>query len=376
MERNFYTVLGVEKNATANEIKKAYRKMAMQYHPDKNPGNKVAEEKFKAAAQAYEVLSDPEKRERYDQFGADAFQNGNGGGGSHRTHFYEDFNDLFNYSFGSFFGGGNRRTHLKVGQDLRIRIKISLKEAAQGGEKKVKIKRYVRCDTCNGNGTAPGTELENCSHCQGSGQVRKVTRTVLGDMVTMNNCSNCFGSGKQAKKPCIDCQGEGRRSIEELISFQLPAGMQAGMEMALKEKGNVPIRGGFPGNLIIQIHEEEEEEFKREGINIWYVLHISFIDATLGCEMTVPTVYGEVRVKVPAGTQSGRVLKLKGKGIPDVNAYGVKGDQLILLQIWTPQTTTKEEKDLLLSLQKAANFIPNPNKKDPSFFERIKAFFT
>ncbi len=376
MENDFYTVLGVEKNATANEIKKAYRKMAMQYHPDKNPGNKAAEEKFKAAAQAYEVLSDPEQRARYDQFGADAFRNGNGGGGGHHAHFYEDFNDLFNYSFGSFFGGGNRRTHVKVGQDLRIRITISLKEAAQGGEKKVKVKRYVRCDTCNGNGTAPGTELENCFNCQGSGKMRIVTSTVLGDMVTMNNCSNCFGTGKQPKKPCLDCRGEGRRNIEELISFQLPAGMQAGMEMALKEKGNVPIRGGFAGNLIIQVNEEDDEVFKREGINIWYVLHISFIDATLGCKMAVPTVYGEVRVKVPAGTQSGRVLKLKGKGIPDVNAYGVKGDQLILVQIWTPQTTTKEEKELLLSLQKEANFIPNPNKKDQSFFERIKSFFT
>ncbi|AXI24108.1 chaperone protein DnaJ [Cardinium endosymbiont of Sogatella furcifera] len=375
MEKDYYNILGVERNATADEIKKAYRKIAMQYHPDKNPGNKAAEDKFKAATEAYDVLSSPEKKHQYDQFGTSGFQ---GGGRSYGDDFFEgDLNDLFQDSpFSSFFGGGRRtRRASNYGEDLRIRIKLNLKEIALGAEKKVKVKRYTSCDACGGNGAENGLAIEKCGACKGHGVVRKTTQTMLGNMLTESTCSNCAGTGSRIKTACKDCQGEGRKLIDDLITFQVPKGVKKNMELTIRGRGNAPPRGGMPGSLIVQIEEEEDDLLKREGNNICYTLHISFIDATLGCEMEIPTIYGKVRLKIPPGTSCGEVLKLKGKGISDVNSYSKKGDQLVFVQIWTPQELTKEEKEILLSLRDSPNFIPKPNKKEESFFERIKSFF-
>ncbi|WP_243575263.1 molecular chaperone DnaJ [Candidatus Cardinium sp. cByotN1] len=375
MEKDYYSVLGIERSATAEQIKKAYRKIAMQYHPDKNPGNKAAEEKFKAATEAYDVLSNPDKKQQYDRFGTQGFQEG---GRPYGDDFFEgDLNDLFQDSpFSSFFGGGRRtKRSSNYGEDLRIRIKLNLKEIALGTEKKVKVKRYTSCDTCGGNGAENGLAVEKCGSCKGHGVVRKTTQTLLGNMLTESICSNCAGTGNRIKTPCTDCQGEGRKLIDDLITFQVPKGVRKNMELTLRGKGNVPARGGMPGSLIVQIEEEDDDRLKREGNNICYTLHISFIDATLGCEMEVPTIYGKVRLKIPPGTSCGEVLKLRGKGIADLNGYHKKGDQLVYVQIWTPQELTKEEKDILLSLRDSPNFIPKPNKKEESFFERIKSFF-
>jgi len=376
MEKDFYKILGVSQQATADEIKKAYRKIAMKYHPDKNPGNKEAENKFKAAAEAYDVLSNPEKKARYDQFGVDGLKN-NGQNGYGSSFYAEDLNDLFRGSpFGSFFERGHGNSpKMQYGEDLRIKIRVNIQEIAKGSEKKVKLKRYTSCNACSGNGAEHGQNIEKCDACKGNGVVRKMTQTILGNMVTESTCMKCSGLGTRITKSCTNCHGEGRKLIEDLITFELPAGVKQGMELTLPEKGNAAIRGGIPGNLIIKIDEIEDDLLKREGNNICYTLHISFIDATLGCEIEVPTISGQVLVKIPACTPSGKVLKLRGKGVPDINRQNSHGDQLVFVQIWTPQELTKEEKDLLLSLRDAPNFIPRPNKKEPSFFERIKSFF-
>lgn len=375
MEKDYYSILGIQPNASADEIKKAYRKIAMKYHPDKNSGNKEAEEKFKAATEAYDVLSNKEKRSQYDQFGTTS---SHGGSGSYGDDFFEgDLNDLFqNSPFNSFFRGGKRgRRSSNYGEDLRIRLKLNLQEIALGTEKKIKIKRYVSCGTCGGNGAENGLAIEKCGPCKGNGLVRRTTQTMLGNMLTESVCNHCGGTGSSIKTPCKDCHGEGRKLLDDLITFQVPKGVRKNMELTLRGKGNAPPRGGVPGSLIVQIEEEEDDFLKREGNNICYTLHVSFIDATLGCEMEVPTIYGKVRLKIPPGTSSGEVLKLKGKGIADINGYGKKGDQLVFIQIWIPQELTKEEKEILLSLRDSPNFIPKPNKKEESFFERIKSFF-
>ncbi|MGI2298753.1 molecular chaperone DnaJ [Candidatus Cardinium hertigii] len=375
MEKDYYNILGVERNATAEEIKKAYRKIAMQYHPDKNPGNKAAEEKFKAATEAYDVLSNPEKKQQYDQFGTTGYQ---GGGRPYEDDIFEgDLNDLFQDSpFGSFFSSGRRtRRAANRGEDLRIRIKLNLEEVALGTEKKIKVKRYTSCEACGGNGAENGLSVEKCVPCKGQGVVRKTTQTMLGNMLTEAICNHCTGTGSRIKTSCIDCQGEGRKFIEDLITFKIPKGVKKNMELTLRGKGNAPLRGGTPGSLIVQIDEEENDLLKRKGNNICYTLHVSFIDVTLGCEMEVPTIYGKVRLKIPPGTSCSEVFKLKGKGITDINGYGKKGDQLVFIQVWIPQELTKEEKEMLLSLKDSPNFIPKPNKKEESFFDRIKSFF-
>ena len=371
MEKDYYKILGVGRDATDQEIKKAYRKLAMKYHPDRNPGDKAAEEQFKKVGEAYEVLGNSEKRAQYDQYGADGFKQGYG------SVYEDDFGDfLKNSPFSSFFGGGRQSTYTpNYGEDLRIKIQVTLKEIAEGTEKKIKIKRYRSCKDCKGNGSLRGEQMESCLTCKGTGRVRNVSQTILGNIVTETSCGKCGGQGKRIKKECPTCKSSGRQYVEDLITFSLPAGVRQGMELTIKEKGNAPVRGGVCGDLIIQIDEKQDDLLKREGNNICYTLHISFVDAALGCEMEVPTVYGPVQLKIPSGTQSGDILKLRNKGVPDVKRTSSRGDQLVFVQIWTPKSLAQEEKELLMRLKASPNFKPNPEKKQQSFFERINTFF-
>ncbi|MEM8966266.1 MAG: molecular chaperone DnaJ [Bacteroidota bacterium] len=378
--RDYYEILGVSRDATPEEIKKAYRKTAIKFHPDKNPDNPEAEDQFKEAAEAYEVLGDPEKRQRYDQFGHDGMRGGTGGfggGGMSMDDIFSQFGDIFGGSgspFESFFGGGGRSSRQRRGSNLRIKLKLTLDEIAHGVEKKIKVKRYTTCDTCGGNGAENGTALRTCPTCNGNGQTRKVVNTMLGQMVSTNTCPNCGGEGKIVDERCGTCRGEGRNLEEEVITVKIPEGVGEGMQLSMSGKGNVPKRGGVPGDLLIVIEEKEDEELKRDGTNIVYDLHISFVDAALGTSVEVPTIDGKVKIKIDQGTQSGKILRLRGKGIQDINGYG-KGDQLIHVNVWTPRSLSSEEKKILENLRNSPNFQPQPGKGDKSFFERMKEFF-
>ncbi len=377
-KRDYYEILGLSRNATPEELKKAYRKTAIKYHPDKNPDNPEAEDLFKEAAEAYEVLSDPQKRERYDRFGHQGVGGGGFGGGSmNMDDIFSQFGDIFGggSAFESFFGGGGGRgTRQRRGSNLRIKLKLTLDEVSHGVEKKIKVKRYVSCDVCGGNGAKNGTALQSCSTCNGSGQTRKVVNTMLGQMVSTNTCPTCNGEGKIVSQRCDNCHGEGRLMEEEVIPVQIPEGVGEGIQLSMSGKGNVPKRGGVPGDLLIVIEEVEDEELKRDGSNIVYDLHLSFMDAVLGTDVEVPTVDGKVKIKLEPGTQSGKILRLRGKGIKDINGYG-KGDQLIHVNVWTPQKVSDDEKQLLEALRQSPNFRPQPGKGDKSFFERMKEFF-
>jgi molecular chaperone DnaJ len=378
-KRDYYEILGVSKSSSAEEIKKAYRKIAIKYHPDKNPDDPSAEEKFKEAAEAYEILSSPEKKQRYDQFGHQGVGGGfGGGGGMNMDDIFSQFGDIFGGGspFESFFGGGGGRggRAQRRGSNLRIKLKLTLQEIAQGAEKKIKVKRYVACDDCGGNGSKNGAALQNCPVCQGTGQTRKVVNTMLGQMVSTSTCHACHGEGTTISQKCPTCEGEGRVLKEEVISIKVPAGVAEGMQLSMSGKGNAPNRGGIPGDLLILIEEVEDELLKRDGQNIIYELYISFIDAVLGTSLEVPTIEGKVKIKIEPGTQSGKILRLKEKGLREVNGYS-KGDQLIYVNVWTPQTLSKEEKNLLTTLKDSENFKPNPGKHDKGFFEKMKEFF-
>lgn len=381
-KRDYYEILGVGRNADEQEIKKAYRKLAIKYHPDKNPNDQAAEEKFREAAEAYEVLSTPEKRQRYDQFGHDGLKGGFGGGGMNMDDIFSQFSDIFGGGgspFEDFFGGGRRgggrsSRRVKRGSNLRIKLKLSLQEIAEGVEKKIKVKRHVACNSCQGTGAKNGSSLKTCSTCNGSGQVRKVVNTMLGQMVSASTCPSCQGEGKIVDQACDACNGEGRNLEEEVININIPAGVSEGMQLSMRGKGNMPPRGGVPGDLIILIEEIEDQELKREGNNVIYDLHINFVDATLGTEAEVPTVEGKAKIKIPAGTQSGKIFRLKGRGIKDIDGYE-KGDQLIHVNIWTPQKLNKKEREMLEKLRHSENFHPNPGKNDKSFFERVREYF-
>lgn len=378
-KRDYYEVLGVGKNATADEIKKAYRMMAIKFHPDKNPGDETAEEKFKEAAEAYDVLSNPDKRRRYDQFGHEGLgANGFSGGGMSVDDIFSQFSDIFGGGspFESFFGGSRSQSGRRIrrGSNLRIKLKLTLEEISETTEKNLKVKRHVSCQTCGGNGSKNGTALRTCPTCSGSGQIRKVVNTMLGQMVSANTCPTCNGDGQIIDSKCETCVGEGRILEEEVISVKIPPGVSEGMQLSVSGKGNVPPRGGMPGDLLIQIEEVEHEFLKRDGNNLFYDLYINFADAALGTTVEVPTINGKAKIKIDPGTQSGKVLRLRQKGLKDLDGYE-KGDQLIYINIWTPQTLTKQEKEIMEKIRTSKNFDPNPSKKDKSIFERMREYF-
>lgn len=381
-KRDYYEILGVSKTASAEEIKKSYRKVAMQYHPDRNPGDKSAEEKFKEAAEAYEVLSDQDKRAQYDRYGH-AGVSGNGRGGHpNMEDIFSQFGDIFGDDiFGSFFGGGQRsrsggqRTRGVRGSNLRIKLKLTYEEIAKGVTKNIKVKKYVPCNVCNGSGAKDKNSIQTCPTCGGSGQVRKVTNTFLGQMQTVTTCPTCNGEGSTVTSKCNNCHGEGRVYAEETVSIEIPAGVQEGMQLNISGKGNAGERGGISGDLIILIEEEQHKELQREGLNVAYELHISFTDAVFGTQIEVPTIDGRAKIKIPAGTQSGKIFRLKGKGFPAINSYE-KGDQLVHVNVWTPQHLTSEEKAVLEKLSNSQNFKPNPDKNQKSFFDKMREMFS
>ena len=387
-KRDFYEILGVTKSSTAEEIKKAYRKVAMQFHPDRNPGDKAAEDKFKEAAEAYEILSDTDKRAKYDRYGHQAFGPGMGGGGGahpggmNMDDIFSQFGDIFGDDiFGSFFGGGGGRTQGGRGRnrgtrgsDLRVKLKMNYEEIAKGASKTIKVKKYVSCSTCSGSGAKDKNAVQTCGTCGGSGQVRKVQSTFLGQMQTVAACPTCNGEGTTITSKCGSCKGEGRVFGEETVTVNIPAGVQEGMELRMEGKGNAGERGGANGDLRILIEEEANTDLQRDGLNVAYDLHITFTDAVFGTEVQVPTIDGKAKIKIPAGTQSGKIFRLKGKGFPSVQSYE-KGDQLIHVNIWTPQHLNAEEKAALEKLSHSANFQPNPDKNSKSFFDKVKEAF-
>jgi molecular chaperone DnaJ len=380
-KRDYYEVLGIDKKASADDVKKAYRKMAIKYHPDKNPDDPTAEDKFKEAAEAYDVLSDDQKRARYDQFGHQGMNSGPGGyGGPNMDDIFSQFGDIFGNDspFGSFFngggGGGQQRQRVRRGTDLRIKLKLDLQEVANGTEKKIKVKRHVSCNTCGGNGSKNGTAVRTCQTCQGTGQTRKVVNTMLGQMVSTATCPTCNGEGKLVTDRCDVCHGEGRVLQEDVIPIKIPAGVAEGIQLSVGGKGNVPPRGGVAGDLLIVVEEQEDEDLKRDGTNVVYDLYVNFVDAVLGTSVEVPTIDGRARITLEAGTQSGKILRLKGKGIKELNGYG-RGDQLIHVNVWTPKALSADERTTLERLRSSPNFQPKPNKNEKGFFEKMKDFF-
>ena len=379
-KRDYYEVLGVSKSADATEIKKAYRKLALKYHPDKNPGDKEAEEKFKEAAEAYDVLSNEEKKRRYDQFGhagvGGAGQGGFGGGMS-MDDIFSQFGDIFG-SFGGFsgfggFGGGRSARRVNRGTNLRVKVKMNLQEIATGIEKKIKVKKYVACQHCNGTGAKDGKSYSTCSTCKGSGQVTRVQNTILGAMQTTSTCPTCEGEGKIINEKCTFCNGEGVLMSEEVISINIPAGVGEGMQLSLSGKGNAARRGGVNGDLIVLIEEEEHPELVRDGNDLLYNVFIGYPEAVLGETVEIPTIEGKVEVKIEAGTQPGKILRLRGKGLPDVNGYG-KGDLLAKVNVWIPKNLSKDEKKLVEKMKEAEGFKPGSGDKK-SIFSKMKDFF-
>ena len=384
-KRDYYEVLGVAKTATADEIKKAYRKKAIQYHPDKNPGDKTAEEKFKEAAEAYEVLSDPQKRQRYDQFGFAGMQGAGGfsGGGFTMDDIFQQFGDLFESwgmggsmggHFSQFFGGGGGgRQRVRRGTDLRIKVRVTLEEINSGVEKKVKVKKLVPCETCQGTGSADGKGGETCPTCKGSGHVVRTQRSVFGMMQVQEECPTCHGEGKVIKNKCSHCNGEGVVRGEEIITIKIPAGVTGGMQIPVQGKGNAAPHGGVPGDLLVLIEEEEHKDLVREGSDLIYNLLLDMPTAILGGQVQIPTLTGDVKITITPGTQPGKVLRMRGKGLPVIDQYARQygtGDLLINVGVYIPERLSKDEKKLIEQLQNSPNIVPGSADKK-NFFKNL-----
>lgn len=382
-KRDFYEILGVSKSASKEEIKKAYRQKAIQYHPDKNPGDKEAEDKFKEAAEAYEVLSDDNKRARYDQFGHAGMGSSGGGGYSHDWNIediFSQFGDIFGGHFGSFggfggFGSGGGRGGRRVarGTDLRVKVKLNYSEIANGVEKKIKVNKYVSCNSCDGTGAEGSSGFTTCSTCRGSGYVTRVTNTILGQMQSTSPCPTCNGEGKTINNKCKACSGEGVVRDNEVITIKIPAGVAEGMQLNVSGKGNAARRGGVPGDLLVIIEEEKHPELIRDGNDLIYNLSVSIPDAILGVPIEIPTIDGKVKIKIEPGTQPGKILRLRGKGLPEVNSYN-RGDLLVAINVYIPKSLSKDEKAIIEKMSKSPSFAPDP-KEQTSFFERMRGYF-
>ena len=387
-KKDYYEVLGVDKSASADEIKKAYRKLAIQYHPDKNPGNKEAEEKFKEAAEAYSVLSDADKKARYDQFGHAGVE----GAGPDFSGGFGNLNDILNDLFGGAFGGGfggfggfgggfggarggQRQQRVYRGRDIRVRVKLTLEEIAKGVEKEISIEKSVPCTECGGKGAKNSSDIKTCSACNGTGQVQRVTNSIFGQTVTYSTCQQCGGEGKVVTNPCRSCGGTGLVRKRETIKVKIPAGVEAGMQLTIQGEGHAAKNNGINGDLLVVIEEQEHQDLKREGNNLYYTKVISLPDAILGAEVEVPCLDGPYKIKVDAGTQSGTVVRLRNKGLPTVNGYGGTGDMYVKFAVWIPKKLDREDKAVIESLRGKESFKPNPSKEDKSFFDKIKDLF-
>lgn len=387
-KRDYYEILGIDKNAGLSDIKGAYRKLAMKYHPDRNPDNKEAEEMFKEASEAYEVLSDENKRSRYDQYGHDGLKMGQ----DYRQ--YTDFTDIFS-AFGDIFGGGGggsifdeifgggrrggsqRRHRGEPGSDLKIRLPLTLEEVAHGVNKTIKINRFAVCDDCQGTGADSSSGMKTCPNCNGSGEVRQVSRSMFGQFVNISSCPACSGSGQIIDEPCHTCHGDGRVKVEDTVKVEIPAGVESGNYLPVKGKGNAGKRSGMTGDLIVIIEEKEHEYFRRHGNDVIYHLTVSFPDAALGAEVEIPTLFGSEKVKIEPGTQPGTTINLKDKGIPQLNSYR-QGQQIVYVNVHVPINLSSKEKETLRSLSKSENIKPDKHAKtkEKAFFSKVKdAFF-
>lgn len=385
--RDYYEILGVGREASADDLKRSYRKLAMKYHPDRNPDDTDAEARFKEAAEAYEVLSNSEKRQRYDRFGhAGVKGNGTGAGAG-----FHDINDIFS-AFGDIFGGGAGGTIFdevfgggrargprrgRSGGDLRIKLALSLEEIAEGSEKKIKVKKHIACEVCEGSGAEGGASgYTSCTMCGGMGEVRQVTRSVFGQFVNVQACPNCQGEGRTIKKPCLECKGDGRIKAEETITINVPAGVVEGNYLTMRGAGNAGLRGGPPGDLRIEIEEVPHEHFVREGLDIFYDCFVSIPDAVLGAEVEVPTLKGKARLQIDPGVQSGKILRMRGRGIPQLNSTH-RGDEMVRIHVWTPQHVTADERRIIESMRESESFEPKPHTEagKKSFFSKVKDVF-
>ena len=388
-KRDYYEVLGVDKSASAEEIKRAYKKLAIKYHPDKNPDNKEAEEKFKEVAEAYSILSDADKKARYDQFGHAGVE----GAGPDFSGGFGNLNDILNDLFGGAFGGGfgggfggfgggfggqrggQRQQRVYRGRDIRVRVKLTLEEIAKGVEKEISIEKSVPCHECGGKGAKNSADIKTCPGCNGTGQVQRVVNSFLGQTVTYSTCQQCGGEGKVISNPCRSCGGTGLVRKRETIKVKIPAGVEAGMQLTIQGEGHAAKNNGINGDLLVVIEEQEHPNLKRDGNNLYYTKVVSLPDAILGAEVEVPCLDGPYKIKVDAGTQSGTVVRLRGKGLPTVNGYGGTGDMYVKIAVWIPRKLNKEEKAVIESLRNNESFKPNPTKEDKSFFDRIKDLF-